>query len=79
MTCEFLSSFDFAPRPADRPEEDDDPDDSWIDVCFRLAHQWHLMSVRQFAQHYGLYRVEELDIPIYTDGIWMPPPPPVRL
>ncbi|KAJ0428879.1 hypothetical protein HanHA300_Chr17g0651011 [Helianthus annuus] len=76
MACQFLSSFDFAPRPADHPEEDDDEDDPWIEVTFRLAGQWHLMSLRQFAEHYDLYRVEELDTPIYTDGIWMPPPPP---
>ncbi|KAJ0940349.1 hypothetical protein HanRHA438_Chr02g0082341 [Helianthus annuus] len=73
MACEFLSSFDYAPRPADRPEEDDDQDDPWIEVSFRLAGQWHLMSLRQFAEHSGLYRVEELDTPIYTDGIWMAP------
>ncbi|XP_035837093.1 uncharacterized protein LOC118485003 [Helianthus annuus] len=73
MACEFLSSFDYAPRPADRPEEDDDEDDPLIEVSFRLAGQWHLMSLRQFAEHSGLYRVEELDTPIYTDGIWMPP------
>ncbi|MFS7967885.1 hypothetical protein Hanom_Chr09g00791041 [Helianthus anomalus] len=27
MVCEFLASFKFAPRPADRPEELDDPED----------------------------------------------------
>ncbi|MFS7950344.1 hypothetical protein Hanom_Chr07g00582091 [Helianthus anomalus] len=74
MTCKFLSTFDFAPSSADRPEEDDDPDDPWIEVNFRLTNQWHWMSHRQFAQHCDLHRVEELDTPIYTDDIWIPPP-----
>ncbi|KAM0011912.1 hypothetical protein Hdeb2414_s0058g00759401 [Helianthus debilis subsp. tardiflorus] len=49
MTCEFLSTSDFAPRPVDRLEELDDPDDPWIEDSFRLANQWHLMSLRQYS------------------------------
>ncbi|MFS8018504.1 hypothetical protein Hanom_Chr15g01392801 [Helianthus anomalus] len=62
MVCEFLASFNFAPRPADQPVELDD--------------QWHEMSLREFAVHCGLYMVKELDTAIYTECIHIPPPPP---
>ncbi|MFS8033160.1 hypothetical protein Hanom_Chr17g01566241 [Helianthus anomalus] len=64
-TCVLTTLCD---RPANQPEKLDDP---WIEVSFRLAGQWHVMSIRQFAEHCGLYRVEELDTPINTDGIHM--------
>ncbi|MFS7914043.1 hypothetical protein Hanom_Chr02g00148751 [Helianthus anomalus] len=37
LVIEFLSSFEFSPRPADHPEEDDDPDHPWVEVNFRLG------------------------------------------
>ncbi|KAJ0430060.1 hypothetical protein HanHA300_Chr17g0664591 [Helianthus annuus] len=73
MACEFLSTFGFAPRPADQREELDDPDGPWIEASFRLAGQWHEISLREFVVHCGLYRVEELDTAIYAEGIHMPP------
>ncbi|MFS8018492.1 hypothetical protein Hanom_Chr15g01392671 [Helianthus anomalus] len=73
MVCEFLESFDFAPRPADQPVELDDPNHSWIEVSFCLAGQWHEMSLIEFVVHSGLYRVEELDTAIYTEGIHIAP------
>ncbi|MFS8031379.1 hypothetical protein Hanom_Chr17g01545241 [Helianthus anomalus] len=30
MVCEFLASFEFTPRPADKPEEDEDPKHRFI-------------------------------------------------
>ncbi|KAJ0569531.1 hypothetical protein HanHA300_Chr05g0167251 [Helianthus annuus] len=63
MVCEFLASFEFAPRPVDQPEELDDPDDTWVEVSFRLAGQWHEMSLREFVVHISLYLMEETDTP----------------
>ncbi|MFS7918093.1 hypothetical protein Hanom_Chr03g00196811 [Helianthus anomalus] len=57
MVCEFLASFDFAPRPTDQPGELDDPEEPWIEVSFRLARGWHEMSLREFAVHSGHYIV----------------------
>ncbi|MFS7967298.1 hypothetical protein Hanom_Chr09g00784151 [Helianthus anomalus] len=36
MMCEFLASFDFAPRPADQPKEDEDLEHPWDEASFRL-------------------------------------------
>ncbi|MFS7967307.1 hypothetical protein Hanom_Chr09g00784251 [Helianthus anomalus] len=37
MMCEFLASFDFAPRPVDQPKEDEDLEHPWDEVSFRLS------------------------------------------
>ncbi|KAJ0836713.1 hypothetical protein HanRHA438_Chr16g0770101 [Helianthus annuus] len=63
MVCEFLASFEFAPRPTDQPEELEDPDDLWVKVRFRLVGQWHEMSLREFVVYSGLYLMEETDNP----------------
>ncbi|MFS7913649.1 hypothetical protein Hanom_Chr02g00144161 [Helianthus anomalus] len=68
MVCEFLSSFDFAPRSADQPEELDDPNHPWIEVSFHLASQWHEMSLKELTLHCSLYKVEELDTPHLPRG-----------
>ncbi|KAJ0725355.1 hypothetical protein HanPI659440_Chr12g0457821 [Helianthus annuus] len=37
MVCKFLASFEFAPMSIDQPEELDEPQDSWVEVSFRLG------------------------------------------
>ncbi|KAJ0795332.1 hypothetical protein HanPI659440_Chr04g0149281 [Helianthus annuus] len=75
MVCEFLASFEFAPRPADQPEDLDDLEEPWVEVSFRLAGEWHEMSLREFVVQYGLYTLEETNTPSTPRAsIW----PPVR-
>lgn len=69
ISVEFMSSFTFTPRPDDMPEEDDDPEDPFFEVSFRLRGQWHRMSLRRFAVVSGLYTEEETFTPLYTEGI----------
>ncbi|MFS8033841.1 hypothetical protein Hanom_Chr17g01574311 [Helianthus anomalus] len=73
MVCEFLASFEFTPSPADQPVELDDPEESWVEVSFRLAGDWHEMSLREFVVHYSLYTFEETDSPLYIEGVHMAP------
>ncbi|KAJ0825476.1 hypothetical protein HanRHA438_Chr17g0803631 [Helianthus annuus] len=73
MVCEFLASFEFTPRPADKPEEDEDPKHLWVEVSFRLGGQWHEMSLGEFVVHSGIYTLEETDTPIYTEGVHVLP------
>ncbi|MFS7946640.1 hypothetical protein Hanom_Chr06g00538761 [Helianthus anomalus] len=73
MACEFLASFEFTPRPADQPEDLNDPDDPWVEVSFRLAGQWHEMSLREFAVHNGLYLMKETDTSVYAEGVHVLP------
>ncbi|MFS7951715.1 hypothetical protein Hanom_Chr07g00598381 [Helianthus anomalus] len=78
--CEFVASFEFAPRLADQPEELDNLEKSWVEVSFRLAGEWLEMSLREFLLHYGLYTLEETNTPhpppptpLYNKGVHMPP------
>ncbi|KAF5778767.1 hypothetical protein HanRHA438_Chr12g0562701 [Helianthus annuus] len=73
MVCEFLAYFEFAPRPADQPEELDDPEEPWVEVSFRLMGEWHEMSLREFVVHCGLYTLEETETPVTPRvSIWPP-------
>ena len=58
LTVEFLSTFTYAPHPADYVE---DPNFPVHEVTFRLVGQQFMMSVREFAVHTGLYTEPELD------------------
>ncbi|MFS8024389.1 hypothetical protein Hanom_Chr16g01462651 [Helianthus anomalus] len=71
MMCEFLASFDFAPRPAEQPEEDEDPEHPWVKVSFRLGGGgvWHRMSLREFVVHTGFFTLEEIESPLYTEAV----------
>ncbi|KAF5777678.1 hypothetical protein HanRHA438_Chr12g0549461 [Helianthus annuus] len=63
MVCKFLASFEFTPMPTDQPEELDEPQDSWVEVSFRLGGEWHEMSLREFAMHNDIYTLEETNTP----------------
>ncbi|KAJ0795788.1 hypothetical protein HanPI659440_Chr04g0154511 [Helianthus annuus] len=73
LVIEFLSSFLFTPRPADHPEEEEDPQHPWVEVRFRLGEVWFDMSLREFATHNGFYMLPETDTPLYTDGVHIVP------
>ncbi|KAM0057520.1 hypothetical protein Hdeb2414_s0005g00159111 [Helianthus debilis subsp. tardiflorus] len=66
LTIEFLSTFTYAPHPADYVE---DPDFPVHEVTFRLAGQQFVMSVREFAVHTDLYIEPELDTDLYTQVV----------
>ncbi|KAJ0495393.1 hypothetical protein HanIR_Chr12g0608291 [Helianthus annuus] len=68
LTVEFLSTFTYAPHPADYVE---DPAFPVHEVTFRLAGQEFEMSVREFAVHTGLYTEPELDTDLYTQAVTM--------
>ncbi|KAJ0764809.1 hypothetical protein HanPI659440_Chr08g0296341 [Helianthus annuus] len=63
LTVEFLSTFTYAPHPADYVE---DPNFPVQEVTFRLAGQQFQMSVREFAVLTCLYTEPELDTDLYT-------------
>ncbi|MFS7986986.1 hypothetical protein Hanom_Chr11g01016721 [Helianthus anomalus] len=73
MDCEFLASFEFAPKPTDQLEELNDPEESWIEVSFHLASEWHEMSLREFVVHCDLYTLEETDTPSTQRAFICPP------
>ncbi|KAF5814804.1 hypothetical protein HanXRQr2_Chr03g0115241 [Helianthus annuus] len=68
LTIEFLSTFTYAPHPADYME---DPNFPVHEVTFRLAGQEFQMSVREFAVVTGLYTEPELDTDLYTQAVTM--------
>ncbi|KAJ0575400.1 hypothetical protein HanIR_Chr05g0212311 [Helianthus annuus] len=68
LTVEFLSTFTYAPHPADYVEN---PAFPVHEVTFRLAGQEFEMSVREFAVHTGLYTEPELDTDMYTQAVTM--------
>ena len=71
ITVEFLSSFQFHPRPADQPAELDDPAHPRpAEVSFRLFGQTREMTLRRFAVVCGLYDEAETETPLYTEAIF---------
>ncbi|KAK1410094.1 hypothetical protein QVD17_36627 [Tagetes erecta] len=66
LTVEFLSSFVFNRPPHDYVE---DPAQPFREITFRLCGVYRSMTLREFAVRSGLYMEEELDTPLYTEGI----------
>ncbi|KAK1441601.1 hypothetical protein QVD17_07617 [Tagetes erecta] len=66
LTVEFLSSFVFNRPPRDYVE---DPAQPFREITFRLCGVYRSMTLREFACRSGLYMEEELDTPLYTEGI----------
>ncbi|KAI3754611.1 hypothetical protein L1987_54398 [Smallanthus sonchifolius] len=72
LMVEFLSTFCFAPRPADQPNSDtEDPNDEPPppEISFCLFGQQQNMSLHRFAVVSGIYRLPETVTDIYTTAI----------